>query len=97
MTFWAGLIVGLLWGVLFMIVGRWTIGAVKRASRRRRQRRYVKSSRREPLPQLWATGAGYPNGGANRTARRAPGGLDDYREGRRKRPDYNPKPGPRDW
>lgn len=97
MTFWAGAIVGVLWGVLLMVVGRWAIAATKRASRRRRQRRYSKSSKREPLPQLWATGAGYRDAGAAGTARRAPGGLDDYREGPRQRPGFNPKPGPRDW
>ena len=97
MTFWAGLIVGLLWGVLLMIVGRWAIASVKRARWRRRQRRSLKSRKREPLPQLWATGAGYPSAGANGTARRAAGGLDDYRKGRRERPDFNPNPGPRDW
>ena len=97
MTFWAGAVVGLLWGVLLMIIGRWVAAVVKRASGRRRQKRSLKSSRREPLPQLWATGAGYPDAGAAGSARRAPGGLDDYREGRRARPDFNPNPGPRDW
>ncbi|MDF2993681.1 MAG: hypothetical protein K0S37_4195 [Microbacterium sp.] len=97
MTFWAGAVVGVLWGMLFMIIGRWAAGAMKRARVRRRQRRSLKSSRREPLPQLWATGAGYPDAGATGTARRAPGDLDDYREGRRRRPDFNPEPGPRDW
>jgi hypothetical protein len=97
MTFWAGLIVGVLWGVLLMLAGRWVVAAMKRASQRRRRRRHLKSSRREPLPQLWATGAGYPNAGAGGTARRAPGGLEDFRDGRRRRPDFNPEPGPRDW
>jgi hypothetical protein len=97
MTFWAGAVVGVLWGVLLMIVGRWAIAAMRRASLRRRRRRYLKSSKRDPLPQLWATGAGYPDAGAAGKARRAPGGLDDYREGRRQRPGFNPMPGPRDW
>ncbi|MDR7112759.1 hypothetical protein J2X03_002655 [Microbacterium trichothecenolyticum] len=97
MTFWAGVVVGVLWGVLLMVVGRWAIAALKRVSRRRRQRRYLKSSKRDSLPQLWATGAGYPDAGASGTSRRAPGGLEDYREGRRQRPDFNPTPGPRDW
>jgi hypothetical protein len=97
MTFWAGTIVGLLWGVLLMMVGRWAVAAAKRANGRRRQRRYAKASKRERLPQLWATGAGFPNAGAAGTARRAPGSIEDYVKGRRQRPDFNPAPGPRDW
>lgn len=95
--FFVGLIVGVMWGAILMIVLRWAGGALTRARWKRRQRRATRASRREPLPQLWATGAGYPDAGASGTARRAPGGIDDFRDGERRRPDYNPSPGPRDW
>ena len=95
--FYVGLIVGGLWGALLMVLLRWAVGAIKRARWRRRQRRMARATTRRPLPQLWATGAGYPAAGATGTARRALGGIEDYTEGRRRRPDFNPKPGPRDW
>lgn len=97
MTFWAGMVVGVLWGVLLMLVGGWAIGALKRASAGRHRRRSLKAGRRQPLPQLWATGAGDPGPGGTGAAKRAPGALNDYREGQRRRPDFNPQPGPRDW
>lgn len=95
--FFVGLVIGLMWGAIFMIVLRWASGRLARARWKRQARRAARRSKREPLPQLWATGAGHPAAGATGTARRAPGGIDDYRDGDRSRPDYNPSPGPRDW
>jgi hypothetical protein len=95
--FFAGLIVGGLWGIILMIVLRWAAGALRRARSRRRQRRASRALKREPLPQLWATGAGHSAAGAAGSARRAPGSIDDYKEGRRTRPTFNPDSGPRDW
>jgi hypothetical protein len=95
--FFVGLVVGLMWGAIFMIVLRWASGRLAKARWKRQQRRAARRNKREPLPQLWAAGARYPSAGASDTARRAPGGIDDFREGDRHRPDFNPSPGPRDW
>lgn len=95
--FFVGLVIGLMWGAIFMIVLRWASRRLTKARWKRRARRGARRDQREPLPQLWATGAGYPDAGASGTARRAPGGIDDFRDGERQRPDFNPGPGPRDW
>jgi hypothetical protein len=58
--------------------------------------RKPKPNQRQPLPQLWN-----PNPARPRMAHRLPdrlgGGINDYLDGRRERPDYNSNPGPRDW
>ena len=95
--FFVGLVIGLMWGAIFMIVLRWASGRMARARWKRQQRRAARRNKREPLPQLWATGAGYPSAGATGDARRAPGRIAYYGEGERERQDCYHRRGPREW
>jgi hypothetical protein len=66
----------------------------KRAERIRERR--MKEAAKTPLPQLWNPG---PARTASGTHSRHPhtGSINDYLDGPRQRPDFNPTAGPRDW
>lgn len=94
-TFTIGVLIGILLTVIVYGVVR---GAPQRQARRneRQRERRMKEAARKPLPQLWNPG---PARTAQGTQSRHPrtGSINDYLEGSRDRPDFNPAPGPRDW
>lgn len=88
-------IVGFLIGVLVTIC----CYAILRGAHERRFRRLQrKRARRAPttMPRLWNPG-GYGRSATYRLPDRQGGGINDYLDGRRARPDFNESPGPRDW
>lgn len=89
----AGGIIGFLVGVLVTIC---VYGTLRMRRNARPRLRRQKLTTRQPLPQLWNTNPGPPSR-AQRLPDRPGGGINDYLDGRRERPDYNGTPGPRDW
>jgi hypothetical protein len=88
-------IVGFLVGVLVTIC----VFATVRGARARRARRWQRKLERRapaPMPQLWNPDP-YGRSAARPVTDRPGGGINDYLDGRRIRPDFNQSPGPRDW
>lgn len=103
-SFWgpyvAVLVIGVLLGVLMtvLVYGLVRSGARRRLLRReeRARLRRAKAAVRAPLPQLWNPGPAVTSAGPQ-SRHPATGSINDYLEGRRQRPDFNPQAGPRDW
>jgi hypothetical protein len=89
----AGGIIGFLIGVLVTVC---VYGTIRMRRHARLRSRKIKPTRRQPLPQLWNPNPARPRK-AERLPDRSGGGINDYLDGRRVRPDYNGNPGPRDW
>ena len=92
-----GIIMGTLFGIMITIcVYAWLRGAPARAVRRqnRRIRRAWKRAQLAQQPDLFSE---YERGQTAVAGRRAPRDINDFVEGTRNRPTFNPNSGPRDW
>ncbi len=98
--YFAAALLGMLVGILLTVLLYGTIRRLKerhRAKREERTReRRMKAAARTPLPQLWNPGPAINSSGTH-SRHPSTGSINDYRDGPRRRPDFNPNPGPRDW
>lgn len=56
----------------------------------------MKAAAKQPLPQLWNPGPARTGTGTHSRPPRT-GTINDFLDGPRQRPDFNPEAGPRDW
>lgn len=96
----AAALIGVLVGILLTVLvygGTRRFRAYLRARREERVReRRMKAAAKQPLAQLWNPGPARTETGTH-SRHPSTGTINDFLDGPRQRPGFNPEAGPRDW